>query len=220
MALFRDWEVLVAPFVTGASVPAIEDAVREAAIEFMQRTRMDTRVKGSLPYDPTEPDMPLPLVSAETTPYQCVNVWTTEGWVRPRIRREIDEQYPDGWVGETVTDPRDVWGWISLRPQLVRLVPALSVATVLRVEVVYQPKKTARQIDDYVLDLYGDAVAHGAVARLKRSVDTPYYDIAGAGAYEGKFQMEIDRLLSRAGTGHNKPRLQSAPDVFPRRRTS
>lgn len=214
MATFRQWETLVAPYVTGHSVPALEDAARAATIDFMQRTRLDTRVVGRIDYDPDEPDTPLPLISQETQPYQAVNVWTAAGWVAPRTRSEMDERFPDGWVGVTSDTLNDVWGWISLRPGVVRLVPQLSIETVLRLEVCYQPRRTARQLEDYIFDLYGEAIAWGTIARLKAHADMPYSDPTGAGVYAGMFQKEIGRLLHRSGVGHNKPRLRSGGDVL------
>jgi len=214
MARFRQWETLVAPYVTGHSVPALEDAARNAAIDFMQRTRIDTRVRGNLFYDPDEPDMGMPLASNETTPYQAINVWTTHGWVNPRTRREIDERYPDGFVGVTVTDPRDVWGWISLRPGLVRLIPSLSIETTLRMEIAYQPKRTAAVIDDYLFDLYGEQIAWGCIARMLMHRDVPYSNPGMAPAFDARFEQAISRLMNRAGAGHNKPRLQSGGDAL------
>jgi hypothetical protein len=214
VATFRQWETLVAPYVTGHSVPALEDAARAATIDFMQRTRLDTRVIGRVDYDPEEPDTPLPLISNETQPYQAVTVWTPVGRLEPRTRSEMDMKYPDGWVGHTVDSADQLWGWISLRPGIVRLIPQLSIDTVLRLEVCYQPRRTARQVEDYVFDLYGEAISWGTIARLKSHLDVPYSDPAGAGVFSGMFQSEISRLQHRAGVGHNKPRLRSGGDVL------
>jgi hypothetical protein len=212
VATFLQWETLVAPYVTGHSVPALIDATRDAAIDFMQRTRIDTRIKGSNVYTPSEPDMELPLVSNDTVPYQAINVWTPTGLVLPKTRREIDEQFPQGFVGETVDDTRNVFGWISLRPGIVRLVPALTVETVLRLEIAYQPKRNAMQVDDYLFDLFGEHIALGVMARMMAQRDTPYFDPNGAAIFSAQFDMAISRVADRAGIGHNKPRLQSGQD--------
>lgn len=215
MATLRQWETLIAPYLTGHSVPALEDAVRSALIEFAQRTRVDTRIKGGVTYDPTEPDTELPLVTNETTPYQVVNLWTANGLLLPKTRREIDSQFPEGFVGMTVSDPRDLFGWISLRPQLVRLVPALSVETVLRLEIAYQPKRTALTVDDYLYDLFGEQIACGAIARMLEHRDTPYSDPGRAPQFFARFEAAISKVGERAVAGHNKPRLQGGRDRLP-----
>jgi hypothetical protein len=212
VATFRQWERLIGPYMTGVPVPALEDAVREACIEFCQRTRVDTRIKGSIEYVPEEPDTALPLVTNETTPWQCINLWTPTGLVLPKTRREIDLQYPDGFVGVTVSDTRLLFGWISLRPQLVRLVPALSVETVLRLEVCYQPKREARMVDDYLYDLFGEQISFGAMARLAEHADVPYANPAAAGGYRMRFEDAISRIGQRSAGGHNKMRLSSGGD--------
>lgn len=214
MATFRQWETLVAPYVTGHSVPALEDAARAATIDFMQRTRIDTRVIGQQEYEPAEPDMPLPLISNETQPYQAISVWTTAGRVDPKTRSEMDERWPGGWVGLAVSDLREVWGWISLRPGIIRLVPQLSIPTVLRLEVCYQPRRNARQVEDYIYDLYGESIAWGTIARLMSHRDMPYSDPSGAQQYGAMFNAEINRLRNRYAVGHNKPRLRSGGDVL------
>lgn len=212
MATFRQWESLISPYMRGVPLPAIEDETRNACIDFMQRTSIDRRVKGDLTYEPDEPDCALPLVSQHTQVWRCINVWTSAGRVEPRTRPQLDDKYPDGWVGVTVDDPRLVWGWISLRPSVVRLVPALSIVATLRVEVAYQPRRRAPQVDDYIFDLYGEQIAWGAMARLMRHADTPYENLQLSSAYEMKFNDAIGRLSSRGGVGHNKPRLVSGQD--------
>lgn len=215
MALFRDWERLIGPYMTGVSLPALEDAVRDACIEFCQRTRVDTRIRGSVPYLPEEPDTELPLVTNETSPWQVVNLWTPAGLLPPKTRREIDERFPLGFVGVTVSDPRDLFGWISLRPQLVRLVPALSIESTLRMEIAYQPKRNARSVDDYLYDLFGEQIAAGAMARLAAHADVPYAQPDRIAMYRGAFEDAISRVGHRSVAGHNKPRLQSGGDRLP-----
>lgn len=212
MATFRQWEQMIGPYMTGMSVPALEDAVRDACIEFCQRTRVDTRIKGSVPYLPEEPDTELPLVSNETTPWQVINLWTPTGLLLPKTRREIDEKFPDGFVGVTVSDTRDLFGWISLRPQLVRLVPALSIEVMLRLELCYQPKRTARQVDDYLFDLFGEQISWGAMARLAEHADVPYAQPDRAMGYRMRFEDAISRIGQRSVGGHNKMRLTSGGD--------
>lgn len=212
MATFRDWERLIGPYMTGVSVPAMEDAVREACIEFCQRTRVDTRIKGSVTYLPEEPDTELPLVSNETTPWQVLNLWTPSGWLAPKTRREIDDKFPDGFVGVTVSDTRDLFGWISLRPQIVRLVPALSIEAVLRLELCYQPRRAARMVDDFMLDLFGEQVSWGALTRLAEHADVPYAQPDKVTYYRGRFEDAISRVAHRSAGGHNKMRLTSGGD--------
>lgn len=214
MATFRQWETLISPMLRGVPIPAIEDEARNACIDFMQRTNIDARVKGALSYEPDEPDCALPLVSQHTQVWRCLNLWTSAGKVKSRTRPEIDDKYPEGWVGLTVDDPSRVWGWISLRPTVVRLVPALSITTTLRVEVAYQPRQGATLVDDYIFDLYGEQISWGAMARLSMHVDTPYYNPQQALYYERKFDDAVGRLSSRVGTGHNKPQLVSGRDVI------
>jgi hypothetical protein len=212
VATYRQWERLIGPYMSGVPVPALEDAVRDACIEFCQRTRVDTRIKGSVEYVPEEPDTALPLVTNETAPWQLLNLWTPTGLLLPKTRREIDERFPDGFVGVTVSDTRDLFGWISLRPQLVRLVPALSVETALRMEVCYQPKRASLMVDDYLYDLFGEQVSWGAMARLGEHADVPYGNPAIAKGARMKFEDAISRVAHRSTGGHNKMRLASGED--------
>ncbi len=105
-------------------------------------------------------------------------------------------------------------GWISLRPGLVRLIPSLSIETTLRMEIAYQPKRTAAVIDDYLFDLYGEQIAWGCIARMLMHRDTPYSNPGMAPAFDARFEQAISRLMNRAGAGHNKPRLQSGGDAL------
>ena len=90
-------------------------------------------------------------------------------------------------------------------PTQVRVVPALETGATgtLSLRVSLKPKRTADTIEEWLFDEYFEAIAEGAVARLREYRGEPYSDPAGAAAARAKFLAgaHTARARSEAGGG-------------------
>lgn len=210
-----EWTQVCAMYINGVPIPALEDAVRSAAIEFCQKTRVDTRTWKELPYVANEPDTVLPSPDSRVVVCEAINVWANGVWVRPRTRPEIDLKYSDqSWVLEEVGSFEEVWGWISLRPNRVRLIPAVTLNsfTALTVEAAMQPIRTATLVEDYLFDIHGERIGWGALARMHSHVNAPYANPEYVAGFRAAFDNAISEVAEQFSSGNNKPQLRTLPD--------
>lgn len=214
MARLDDWESIIASEINGAPLPTMMDAVRAAAIEFCQRTRIDTRIVGPLDYEPDYPDLVVRDIDKYTTPSAVITVWTSYGVVGPATKRELEDLYPGGWAAETVGSAADVKRWYSPRPGLVRLVPMITeyMADEITLDVAWQPRRSALEVADFLYEIYAEVIGMGAVARLHTHARATYADPARAGDYRAIFESKLNEAADKGVAGHSKPRHRVAID--------
>lgn len=214
MARLDDWENIIASEINGAPLPTMMDAVRAAAIEFCQRTRIDTRIVESIDYEAAYPDVPVPDVDDFTTPAAVITVWSSYGKILPATKPQLEALFPKGWASLTVNSSAGVQRWYSPRPGVVRLVPkiAANLAAELTMDVAWQPTRNAIQVADFLYELYAEPIGMGAVARLHAHAAAPYADANRVGAYRAMFEAAIVAASDKGATGHQQARHRVATD--------
>lgn len=206
MARLDDWENIIATEVNGAPLPTMIDAVRESAIEFCQRTRLDTRLTERLPYDLTQGVLTVPDGDSEATPCVVLDVWDEQGRLTPVSKRDLQALYPKGWAIESGPATQ----WFSPQPGQVRLLPRPVDPVLLTIEAAYQPKRNGWYIADFLYELYAREIGFGAIAALHMHSAAPYADVTRAGAYRQQFERRVAELSHLGTDGHHKPRLRVA----------
>lgn len=209
-----EWESLIATEVNGAPVPTMLDAVRDAAIEFCQKTLIDTRLLESIDYDPDTPELCVTADENAVVPVRVITVWSTQARLEPRTKRELELLYPAGWPRQTVGSVRDLRYWTSPRPDVVRLVPRLTIEAPdeFTFDVAFAPRRDAREVADFLFHSFAEDIAAGAVARLHAHSDAPYAQPERAAAYRQAFVERMARVADRGIAGHQKPRHRTGND--------
>jgi hypothetical protein len=212
-ARLDDWENIIASEINGVPLPTMMDAVRQAAIEFCQRSRVDTRLVEDLDYEAAYPDVVVPDLDAHTTPAAVINVWSSYGRIEPATKRDLEALYPRGWAREATGTMLEVRRWYSPRPGLVRLVPKLTVdmPAELTLDVAWQPRRNAGEVADFLYEHFAKEIGYGAVALLHRHADAPYADATRASAYQMFFEQRIAEVADRGVAGHQKQRHRVVP---------
>jgi hypothetical protein len=211
---FDAWENIIATEVNGAPLPTMIDAVREAAIEFCAKTRIDTRIVAGVDIEAAYPETAVPDKDPNVFPGSIINVWSTYGRIVPKTRRELEALYPDGWAGESVATTYEVKFWHALRPGVVRLVPYVTtdMAAELTIEVAFQPRRNAIACVDWLYELYAKEIGYGAIGALHTHSGAPYAQPERAASYRGWFEQRMSELADRGVAGHAKPRHRVAAD--------
>lgn len=214
MARLDDWENIIAAEVNGAPLPTMMDAVRAAAIEFCQRTSIDTRIVGPIDYEAAHPDVPVPDADPDTTPSSVMTLWTTFGKLEPATKRDLEQLYPNGWAAEAVDTTYLVRRWYSPRPGVVRLVPRVTVdmAAELTLDVAFQPKRNAIEVADFLYEKYANEIGAGAIAALHSHSQAPYAQPERVSAYRMIFERRIATLADKGVAGHQKARHRVRTD--------
>ena len=207
MASLADFERFVAPYVNGAPVPAIHDAVLDASIEFCIKTKalrsiVDpiTLTRGVFEYEIDPPE-------AGTQIADVLTAWLPEGKINPLTRPDLDAMYPAGWANLTVSQTELVQGFYCPQPGYIRLVPAMDqkAARALILEVSYAPEQIATTLPDILLNRYAETIATGALARLHQH-NAPYADPSRAISYMQRFDFLCSSKSDESTHGfHHQP---------------
>lgn len=216
MATWADWIPDVAPEAPGAPEPSIEDAVRNAVIEFCQRSRWLVRTVPNIdhPGGATAQSFAtrLPLAAGE----RVIEVQEAR-WYGKEIPRltplELDAEYGvwdfQSRTGEprALVQEREDEYWISPAPSTSQ-----TDALQLRVVIGYGPAALA--CDDAIRNRWREAIACGALGRLLVQKDQPWTDPTLGATKYGMFEEAIASAKTAAVRGPTKKRLEVRPVFY------
>lgn len=211
-AALSAFERFVLPFVAGAPVPAVHDAVIDAAIEFCTRTRTARQVLPPLDV----PAGPVPIQIPAPAGLQLVEVyaaWLPDGEIFPATRAELDET--PGWQFKLAQDRRGITRFHCPAPDQVLLVPRSPAIYpgALTVEAIVAPARDATQVPDIVLHRYAEQVAAGALARLHQH-PASYAVPERAASYLELFNGYCDRFADESTHGFSHEPLRTGRDAL------
>lgn len=199
------WETFlkdVLPWTPGCPEPVAEHAVRRAAQEYLEATRL---WKLWLPdvitaVDRTEYDIELEPKSVLVRLERA----TLNGC--PIRTRSVDE-LPDEWQTYTSGIERGVH---TTDGETLFLLPAQAAGMVLKVEAAMRPSDEATGIEDHIFNRHSVHIAAGAIAALKGQAEKSYSDPAGAMEWQGKFHghMNVADFQRYRGYSSSRPRRQ------------
>lgn len=209
MALYEDFFPYVMPDVIGAPEPLVVQAVRNACIEFCEKSLILTRdhdpitvVSGIIDYDLEPP-----------TGYIVVKVqkaWLDNNPLNPLVPDFVKDasvynRLFSSYQAQTSTpsaflqkDARS----ISIWP-----VPDQQYKNGLTMRVALKPSRASTEIEDEVFEDYAEAIGQGAMYRLQASVGKAYTNSEMAGVNKGLFEMAINVARQRATHGHVRSNL-------------
>lgn len=215
MAAYEDFFPYVLPEVAGAAEMVVEQAVRNAVIEFCEKSLVLTRdhdpitVKaGIVDYDLEPP-----------TGYIVVKVM--KAWLE---NQPLDPLAPD-FVREAAVYNRLFTSYQSAastpraylqkdeRTISIWQVPEKDYKNGLTLRVALKPTRASTDVEDVIFEDYAETIASGALSRLMMSPGKPYTNAELAGAHRLMFQQGINVARSRAVHGQ----VRSSPSVKLRR---
>jgi hypothetical protein len=213
MAAVADFRRYVLTGVDGAPLPAIDDAVVDACVEWCTRTRVLTAILDPITLVPAMADLELDPPDGDTQITEVMTAWLPEGRIGPLTKPELNARYPLGWAHLLAANTREVEGYYCRLPGWVRLVPMVSVKVprALIVEVAYAPRRTATAVEDVLLDRYAEQIALGALARL-HAHKAAYADPSRAGALRSAFDAAVVAHANDAPHGYAHKPMRTARD--------
>lgn len=209
MASFRDFDRYILPFMSAVPLPSVDDALRDAAIEFCERAKVLTAtLEDQIAVGPEveiEPDDNTLLIAEPR------EVWGPGGLLTPKTIPQLDSLFPHGWQAVSVDNPARLAFWHAPAKNLLRLVPYPVGSVALRVKVALKPKRDAEALPDGLLAEHAEIIAAGAMGRLHQQIGT-YAVPEKVGAYLGKFEAAIRDLSEHLDTGWGRPQLRTGQD--------
>ena len=189
------------PDLPGCPVAALDIAIRQAAIEFCEK---------SLAYKTSH--NPISVISgtaeyAFQPPDQTVvHVITYAKFDDTELQCRVGEYgiSNQDWRSEEGT-PKYIFGGMTA----LTLIPAPNVDGTLTMIVALKPSPTADGIDDNIFNEYREAIVHGALARLMLSPKKPYSDPGLATYHNLQFTILTGQAGTRSDRSYTRAPLQT-----------
>lgn len=196
----------ILPYAPGCAIPAAYVAIREAAAEFCERTRLWRHADD---FDITEDD-----AEGITTPYGSVlheiELVQFDGCdLGPRTTQWLDA-FEHGWRAGTLTGkPQYV---TQTDPNTLRVVPHQTGH--VNLFLILKPSIDAEELPDFLIDQYREAIAHGALSRLLAVPGKPYSNPQLATAFIQSWVSRLDTLSTMGASGQQRARTRTRASFF------
>lgn len=209
MAAYENFFPNILPEVPGVAEMVAENAVRNAVIEFCEKSLILQRdhdpitvVQNIVDYDLEPPTgyivvkvMKAWLENAELTPLAPDFVREAAVYNRLFSSYQANSDTPRAFLQK---DERTVslWG-----------VPDKNYKSGLTMRVALKPTRAATTVEDVILEDYAETIASGALYRLMMSAGKPYTNAELAAVHKGLFQQGINVARQRATHGQVRSTL-------------
>jgi hypothetical protein len=206
MTAIYDLTPMILPFVRDCSAPAAVVAARFAAIEFYKQTLWQQEmlepvdlIEGQSIYELETPPDTVPATVMR------VEIENRSSVLMPITKDYADRTWGSSWVGRVAT-PR---AYLQLSANDICLIDAPDANAIetygrMRIICAVQPTPDATEIDDSVFNLYAEALAYGARARLVETAGQPYYDPQSAPLLWGRFYGGVYEAKARRMRDHTR----------------
>lgn len=220
----------VRPDVYRCPDPAIENAVRDAIVEFCHKTWILQR---EFVYNSTVIDAYDELSDAPYLEFDGVRPTVPDVAMRPVVvlgvfvTKSEDEDY----VPLTLMDKRYVarrpyayWesqtttglptNYFAVATDAIRVYPVPSIDYYLTLRVAFKPKKTATEFDENLYDDWLEEISSGAKCRLFEAMNQPWTDRAVSVYERAKFKTGIGRARIMVNNAFGNPGLSAITRRF------
>lgn len=196
-------ESLVGPMMLDCPYPIAEQGLRLAAIEFCERTKcyanVQTKTVGtgiqSIALSPKDDALITDIILVE--------------WNGKRIDPITQEEADEIRLRTTTGKPS---GYYRPNPAAIVLVPAPEASGTLKVEMSLTPTRSAGSIPKFLSDYHGDALEHGAKARLLAQTNRPWGDGNLAAYHKQQFEILVGSYSIRADKDGTRKPLRVKPN--------
>lgn len=187
----------ILPRVKGVAMPMVDEAIRQAGIEFCERTRLwrdedQFTASDALDYEPMVAPYGAVIFEIETARFngELLEV-ATRDWLDDHVPRWREQQASQAkWVTQS-------------QPDTIRLVPAAQGTVAL--ELFLKPANDAEMFPDFMVDHYARVITDGALAELY-ATPGDFQNPGLAQFHSQRFNARLDELFDSHATGQ-----QSAP---------
>lgn len=211
MATWSDFFEYVIPDVPGCPAITAELAIKNAVIEFCEKSLIlqedhdpVTVAKGIIDYD-LEPPL------AQTLVVKIMKMFYREYPMDPISPDEVlsaslyNRLYPDARPEE---GPPKLYTQKNARTFTVYPVPKETERLAITMRVALKPTRAATQVDDIILEEYAETIANGALSRLLLQPQKPYTNANLAAVKDAMFKQGLNVARQRAVRGYVRSKEQ------------
>lgn len=187
----------IRPYAPGVADPTAYFGIRQAAIEFCERTRLWRFADEFTITDPTEP-----LVTPQMSVVHEIEQIAFDGReLEPKTPEWLDENYPGWRQGEHTGQPCYV---TQLEPNTITLVPAQ--AGTVNLSLFIKPAQDADELPDFLAANYRQVIANGALGYILAIPNQSFSNMEMSSAFGGAFQQKLGSLSTKGSTGQQRAR--------------
>lgn len=188
MTAFNQFYRLIKPYADGVAGPAMDNALRQAAIRFCQETCAWQQISCPTPVTAgiSTYDIDIPT-DAEIV--KLMHMTYDKRQIDPKAIDDLDAQYAD-WT--TVTGVPACYTQLTPEQYLLVPIPSETVAQALSYRAAYKPSQGAMALPDILYRQYANTIARGALALLLMESNRGYFSAQEALRYQALFDADID----------------------------
>jgi len=207
MKYWEDFLIEILPSVENCPNPLAINAVRNAAIEFCQRSVVWRKELDPITISATikEYDLHAELENNETISAINTGHILDNGQICPlyvTTTEELDSVVPQ-WKGVTGQRSSAVFMKDTRTAQLYPI-PETTIAGGLNLEMVLKPSRDATGVPDWLFEQWAEGIAAGAKARLFNMKSRPWYDASFAMDEQDTFDAAVKDASMRVNKAHSR----------------
>lgn len=196
------WETEISVDVVGYNFPAMERAVREAAIKFCEESELWTDDLDRITVIANQANYTLTvpaalshgeIIGVDDAKYKQDDADDNQFiTLDPISENQMDLHDSGSWKWRTSTTPSGYYADKTHRTVYLYNIPTAGSTEGLLVRAILKPTKTATVLDDFLYDNHYKAIGDGAKAYLLAQRAQPWFDPQMAGAFAGAFMRAIN----------------------------
>lgn len=209
MASYEAFFPYVMHEVPGAPEPLVVRAIRDAAIEFCEKSLILTRdhdpitVKaGVVDYDLEPPNGYLVI--------KIQKAWLDNNPLTPLAPDVVrDASVYNRLFAAYQSAPSTPQAYLQKEERSVSVwpLPDKQYTKSLTMRVALKPTRSSSSVDDVLFEDYAEQIGSGALSKLMASANKPYTNLDMAAVHKSLFQQGINVARQRAGHGHVRSNL-------------
>ena len=216
---YTDFLPEVLPFCPDVSEPQALNAIRNACIEFCERTSM-WRESTTLSVVAGQNFYEIPI-AAQSVSATILSIYYGELLLQSTSEESLNNSSANGdWrvlEGSPMlytSDPDTQAFTLSRVPQ------AADEGKEMRIRYALRPTRTSEEVGlDYIYSRWAEVIGHGALSRLYMTMGQPYYNPQAAVSYGNMFATGVGKARAEVNNGNGRGQLMVQLRPFARGRT-
>lgn len=206
MKSLDDFSASIKLYAPGCADPSMYFGIRQAAIEFCERTRL-WRYEDEFAVSADDCEGIAAPYGADL--HEIEAVFFNGVQLDPASISWLDE-HMRGWrTGDLTGLPKY---FTQTEPDTIRLVP--HEPGKLRLHVWLKPGQEADELPDWMVDQHREAIAHGALARILLIPNQSFTNPELGAAFGGSFQSKLDALSHKGLAGQQRAPMRTRATFF------
>lgn len=210
-----NWLNKTLPYLPGCTEPIAQDKIREAAIEFCERSWAHNIVLEQLPLTANVPELEFADFidsDCQARVHKVLEATLNRETLTPLAIDDCRRHFGADWQQRTGVPE----AYVQTGATHLRLVPypAQSQPKGLWLKVAMKPQQDATEVHDELWEEYAMAIAEGALAKLYLMGKKPWTNPEAAGIAAAKFEDAITKTKKRVQRGFNRSRATTRGVYF------